>query len=284
MMSIVRDYGEFGIIDLIKKRTPLSSKVIKGIGDDTAILPYKNDKYLLFTTDMLVEDVHFTKEMFARAVGHKAIACSISDIAAMGGWPTYAVVSLGVPQDLKTLYVRQLYQGMQKTARTFDVDIVGGDTVKSDKIIINIAMIGEVGKKHLVCRNGAKIGDKIFVTGPLGRSFDSGHHLKFIPRVKEAQNIVRNLKPTSMMDISDGLASDLEHILKTSNVGALINEEKIPRRKKASLEEALCDGEDFELLFTLPPKESKRCEFYEIGEIVTGKGSNLGEKNGYRHF
>ncbi len=283
-MSKVKDYGEFGIIDLIKKYTPVSSKVIKGIGDDTAILPYKTGKYLLFTTDMLIEDVHFTKKTPAHAIGHKAVACSISDIAAMGGLPTYAVVSLGVPKDLKTTYIRQLYQGMQKIAKDFQVDIVGGDTVKSDNIVINVALIGEVAKKYLVFRNGARIGDKIFITGPLGKSFVSGYHLKFIPRVKEAQYLVKNFKPTSMMDISDGLASDLEHVLKASNVGAVIDKDKIPRRKKASLEEALCDGEDFELLFTLSSKESKRCRFYEIGEIIKGKGSNLEGKKGYRHF
>ncbi len=279
----VSDCGEFGVIDLIKKNTSISSKVIQGIGDDTAILPYKRGQYLLFTTDMLIEDVHFTQNMPAGAVGHKAIACSISDIAAMGGMPTFAVVSLGVPENLDTAYIKKLYKGMQKLGKGFNVDIVGGDTVKSESIVINIALVGEVSNKHLVRRDGAKVGDKIFVTGPLGRSFVTGHHLKFIPRVKEAQQIVKKFKPTSMMDISDGLISDLGHILKLSGVGARIDEEKIPRRKKATIEQAVCDGEDFELLFTLSPKESKKCKFYEIGEIVEGKGSNL-EGKGYQHF
>ncbi|VAX35611.1 Thiamine-monophosphate kinase [hydrothermal vent metagenome] len=277
------DYGEFGLIDLIKKYVTLSPSIIQGIGDDTAVLPLNKSKYLLFTTDMLIEGVHFTHQCPTSGVGHKALACSISDIAAMGGIPTSAVISLGVPKDLSLSYVRQLYRGVQKIARPFDVSIVGGDTVKSDKIIINVALMGEVAKKDVVYRSGAKVGDHIFVTGPLGRSLITGQHLKFIPRVKESQFLVKHLKPTSMIDISDGLVSDLGHILKASDVGAVIDKVSVPRRKKASLQEALCDGEDFELLFTLSSKNSKRCEFYKIGEVVKGKGSNLLSK-GYQHF
>jgi len=292
--KILSDYGEFGVIDLIKKHTSLSSSIIQGIGDDTAVLPYKKDQYLLLTTDMLIQGVHFTKYMSARGIGHKALACSISDIAAMGGRPKYAVVSLGVPKNLKADFVRRLYQGMQKVATAFGVDIVGGDTVKNDKIIINVALIGEVDKKNLVCRHGAQISDQIFVTGPLGKSYATGHHLKFIPRVKEARALVKSFRPTSMIDISDGLAADLGHILEGSQVGAVLFEEDIPRRRKASLKEALGDGEDFELLFTLSAKESKQCSFYHIGEIVKGgtltvvdkkgKSSVLKSKKGYQHF
>jgi thiamine-monophosphate kinase len=163
---------------------------------------------------------------------------------------------------------------MDALARKFGIAIVGGDTIKSAKVVVNVALAGEARRADVVYRSGARVGDQIFVTGPLGNSLASGWHLKFIPRIKEAQYLARHVKPTSMIDISDGLAADLGHILEESKVGAVLEEERIPRRAGASLRQALDDGEDFELLFTVPVSKAallfrqKRFRFYSIGEIV----------------
>lgn len=298
MSMALSQIGEFGLIDLLKKyQGSLARHVVRGIGDDTAVVPLDAKKYLLLTTDMLMEGVHFKRNAPPRAIGHKALACSISDIAAMGGSPRYALVSLGAPGNLSWAFVRDLYKGMDALARKSGVAIVGGDTIKSSKIVINVALTGEANKTDVVYRSGARPGDLIFVTGPLGKSLSTGWHLKFTPRVKESQYLVRHVKPTAMIDISDGLAADLGHILEESKVGAILEEKQIPRRAGASLRQALYDGEDFELLFTVSRRKAallKRNKFYPIGEIVPqAKGLLLRDKKdrltkisiqGYTHF
>lgn len=274
--------GEFGLIDAIAKSTKRKKGVVKGIGDDTAVLTYGPKKHLLFTTDMLVEGKHFTRNMGPELIGRKSLACSISDIAAMGGVPTYAVVSLGVPSTLSVDFVKRIYKGMSALANQFKVGIVGGDTVACEKITINVALLGEAQKRQVVFRSGAQKGDKIFVTGPLGRSLVTAKHLNFTPRLKESQYLVKNFKPSSMIDISDGLAGDLNHILEESKVGAVIFEQLIPKNHRAHLAHALNDGEDFELIFTLPlnkvraliKKHSRKFKFYYIGDI-TGISNRL---------
>ena len=313
MSKKLSELGEFGVIELLKQyrgsgasvakgRKPRGvygpePYVVRGIGDDAAVVSLDAKKYLLLTTDMLMEGVHFERNAPPRAIGRKALACSISDIAAMGGLPRYALVSLGVPGNLSWAFVRDLYKGMDTLARKFGVAIVGGDTIKSTKLVINVALTGEVNKTDVVYRSGALPGDLIFVTGPLGKSLSTGWHLKFVPRVKESQYLVRRVKPTAMIDISDGLAADLGHILEESKVGAVLEEKKIPRRAGASLRQALYDGEDFELLFTVPPRKAallRKNKFYPIGEIVPrSKGLLLRDKKnrliktnvqGYTHF
>ena len=253
----ISQLGEFGLIDTLKKLVPISKTVIKGIGDDAAVLPFSKSEYLLLTTDMLAEDTHFTRKMSPELIGHKALACNISDIAAMGGWPTFAVISIGVPKNLPVRFIEDIYKGIQNVAKAFKVSIVGGDTIKTESIVINIALMGQVEKKNLTTRDGAKVGDWIFVTGPLGDSFKSGRHLNFTPRLDQARFLVEKFRPSAMMDISDGLAGDLNHILKASKVGARLDHESIPRHKGVSLAQAMNDGEDFELLFTLSPKKSR---------------------------
>ncbi len=271
--------------------------MVRGIGDDTAVVPLDAKRYLLLTTDMLMEGVHFKRNAPPRLIGHKALACSISDIAAMGGRPRYALVSLGVPGNLSWAFVRDLYKGMDALARESGIAVVGGDTIKSAKLVINVALAGEANKADVVYRSGARPGDLIFVTGPLGKSLSTGWHLKFVPRVKKSRYLVRRVKPTAMIDISDGLAADLGHILEESKVGAVLEEKRIPRRAGASVRQALYDGEDFELLFTVSRRKAallKRNKFYPIGEIVhrskglalrnkSGKLTKI-SKRGYTHF
>ncbi|HLD70101.1 MAG TPA: thiamine-phosphate kinase [Candidatus Omnitrophota bacterium] len=159
MKAKISQIGEFGFIDLIRKNAPQTKDVVKGIGDDAAVLSVGGSCHQLFTTDMLLEDVHFTREANPRAIGHKALACNISDIAAMGGLPSSAVVSIGLPGDLEIDFVKEIYRGMNVLAKRFKVAIVGGDTVKSKKIIINVALLGWVKKQELVTRSGARRGD-----------------------------------------------------------------------------------------------------------------------------
>jgi thiamine-monophosphate kinase len=226
-------------------------------------------------------------------IGHKALACNISDIAAMGGYPTFAVVSIGMPKDLPVRFMKDVYQGIAKIARTFNVSIVGGDTIRTDKIVINIALLGLVEKKNLITRDGAKSGDWIFVTGPLGGSLKSGRHLTFSPRLAQARFLVAEFKPNAMMDISDGLSGDLNHILKASQVGARLDHATIPRHQGVNVTQALNDGEDFELLFTLSAKKSrllmqwqaqkKSFYFYPIGTITDNVKEKINTQS-FTHF
>lgn len=248
--------GEFGFINVIKRLITTDNSVVRGIGDDAAVLRFNQNKYLLLTADMLIEDAHFKRNMEPFDIGHKALACSISDIAAMGGLPKYAIISVGLPRGLDVSYAKNLYKGIIDTAKRFKINLVGGDTNRSKNIIIDIALVGEVEKKNLVLRSKAKVNDIVFVTGYLGGSFKSGKHLKFTPRLNEARFLVNNYRINSMIDVSDGLVQDLSHILEESRAGAVIFEKAIPKNKSTDLKEALYDGEDFELLFTVSKKEA----------------------------
>lgn len=303
MKSQSQQLSEFALIDELSKLVPLSTKVIKGIGDDAAVLPLQGGYYPLLTTDMLAEGVHFKKNADPRLIGRKALACNISDIAAMGGIPTHAVVSIAVARWCTTEFVKNIYYGMSSLARQFNVSIVGGDTIAAKACVINIALQGEVQKKHLTLRSEAQCEDWIWVTGPLGRAWKTNRHLTFTPRVTEAQFLVKQFKPSAMLDISDGLSGDLGHILKQSGVGGQLFQQEIPLNQGATVNDALYDGEDFELLFTLSKVKSKalvrwqerhhRWFFYPIGQITKAQGLTLMDAQGnltqvplkgYTHF
>lgn len=292
--------GEFGLIDRIKKSIKTDFSVIKGIGDDCAVIKFDKDKYLLFTCDMVVEGIDFTDRDKPYLVGRKALAISISDISACGGLPRYALISLGIPRGTSVAALDGFYKGMISLARKYNVNIVGGDISRGRQLTLDVSMLGIVEKKYLTLRSGAQIGDVIFVTGELGGSI-YGKHLKFIPRIEESRFLVKNFKLNSMIDISDGLSQDLGHILKESKVGAIIYEELIPLSKHArSLKDALYMGEDFELLFTMSNNDAKKLlakkikNFKPIGEIVDRKYSlrlidrrgqdKIIKPKGFRHF
>lgn len=276
------------------------SSVIKGPGDDCAVVEFDKKNYLLLTCDMLVEGVDFTRKAKPYFIGRKALAVSLSDIAACGGKPRYALVSLGLPKDAPLSLALGICRGLFKLAKKHGVNIVGGDLSRAEEITLDVSMVGIVKKKQLVLRSGARPGDIIFVTGALGGSI-YGKHLTFIPRLREAEYLVNNFKPHAMIDISDGLAQDLRHIAESSRVGALIYEDLIPVSKQArGTHDVLYSGEDFELLFTLPPDKArcllkkKKAIFSPIGKIVAEKhGFKIIDKfnreaalknKGYRHF
>jgi len=270
----LKEIGEFGLIKRFQRRIKTDSSVFRGSGDDCAVLRLNKSSYQLFTCDMIVENVDFRKIDNLGAVGRKALAISISDIVACGGLPRHAVVSLGLPKDMQVNQVDLLAKGIFDLAKKYRINIVGGDISASTKLIIDVSMLGEVEKHKLCLRRGAKCGDIIMVTGSFGGSI-KGKHLKFTPRLKEARFLVHNFKINSMIDVSDGLIQDLGHILEQSSAGAVLYEELIPLSKEAKgMEEALCSGEEFELLFTVSRGEankiikSAKYHFRVIGEIM----------------
>lgn len=247
---------------------PECRRIPAGIGDDTAVLPYDKSSYLLLTTDACVDAVDFVlKKTRPEAIGRKVVAQNLSDIAAMGGVPLYAVMTLGLPKGLGGGFVKAFYRGVKRLCAQYGVALVGGDFSGSETFFASCALVGKVEKRNVVLRSGARAGDRIFVTGRLGGSM-LGRHLSFKPRIPEARFLTRNFKVRSMIDLSDGIAKDLRHILEESGKGAILYENRIPVSKAAkalskgtgrsSLEHALCDGEDFELLFTVSPADAKR--------------------------
>ena len=257
-MNSLKDIGEFGLIERIRHKFRPGTSVVKGIGDDAAVIKISRDKYLLLTCDMLVEGVHFNLNAATPyQIGHKALASSISDIASMGGVPKEALVSLGISPGRSVGFTDQLFNGLRKLAAEFKISLVGGDITRSKKLVINVCLTGRVRKKNLLLRSGAKFNDAILVTGRLGGA-ERGKHLRFRPRLREAQFLVNKFKINSMIDISDGLAQDLGQITKESNLGAEIYQRDIPVSAGSSLKSALEGGEDFELLFTMPKNEARR--------------------------
>ena len=258
--------GEFAYIDWLRKQTPADPRVLIGPGDDTAALR-PTSRPLLVTTDMLLEGSCFLlAEAGPRLVGRKAMAVNLSDIAAMAGVPFAAVVSVGLPKNGGRALAEELYRGLREIADEFDTAVVGGDTNSWDGgLTISVTLLGEATARGPVQRNGAKPGDWLFVTGPLGGSI-RGHHLTFTPRVREALRLHEAADLHAMMDISDGLAADLAHICAESRCGAVLAADRIPISEAARqmpdertpLEHALGDGEDFELLCAVSPADGAR--------------------------
>lgn len=297
---LINKLGEFGLIERFRTAIKTDSSIIRGSGDDCAVLKFDKNSYQLFTCDMIVENVDFTLKDKPYLIGRKSLAVQISDIAACAGLPRHCLISLSVPAKTSLELADKIFKGMLDIANEYNINIVGGDISRSRQIAIDVSMLGIVEKNNLVLRSGAKQKDIIFVTGELGGSI-RGKHLSFTPRLKEARFLVKNFKINSMIDISDGLAQDLGRILRQSSVGAIIYEDLIPLSKQArNLNEALYMGEDFELLFTLSNKEAKKIfdkkltNFKPIGEIADKRlGLRLVDKRnkekiiepkGFRHF
>ena len=292
--------GEFGLIGLLKKRLHSDGSVVKGIGDDCAVVDAGLGRYTLLTCDMIVEKVDFRPNEKPGLIGRKALAISLSDIAACGGIPKFALVSLGLPRGFSVAKVEAMYKGMESLARKFGVSIVGGDVSKAPALTLDVSVYGSVEKQNLALRGGAQPGDTIFVTGSFGGSI-KGKHLSFVPRLKESRYLVTHFRINSMIDCSDGLAADLGHIMEQSGTGCVIFENLIPRSKAArNLDDALYSGEDFELIFTASPDmsediaQARGFEFKPIGTVtsrrsgmrivnIRGESRKLQPK-GYRHF
>jgi len=316
------DIGEFGLIARIARRLPTPGEgVVVGIGDDTAALRVSGDRLLLATCDIQLEGHHFLRDKIApQQLGRKALAINLSDIASMGGRPRYALVSLGLPKDLAVAWVDALYDGLQEEAARFSTSIVGGNITGSPLILVDITLLGEVEEERLLRRSGARVGDRLLVTGTLGasgaglawlvargegageqrgggagerRGRGAGEqgsrgaehlgtevdevlaaHFTPMPRVPEGRAIGATGAATAMIDLSDGLASDVGHICELSNVGVLVEAARLPispatRAVAEALGRdptafALFGGEDYELLLTAPAER--------IGELIAAVG------------
>jgi thiamine-monophosphate kinase len=316
------EIGEFGFIESIKKECITTLKdIIKGIGDDCAVFGPYSGRVLLFTTDMLVEDIHFLKaKITPYQLGWKTIAVNLSDIAAMGGRPLFLLISLAIPAEMNIELIQDFYKGMKDICEHYEVNILGGDTVASpDKLVISVSLIGDAKENEVLYRSGARPGDSIYVTGNIG---DSSAGLKILkneisppksiashfiklhnepkPLIKTGRIIAASRLASAMIDLSDGLLSDLGHICKESGVGAMLFKKKIPisselkllasRVKFNPIDLAFSGGEDYLLLLTVPKAKIKDFEIlyknkgssplYLIGEIREEKGVRMVNDDG----
>ena len=257
--------------------------VIVGVGDDCAVLETADpERYELLKTDAIVAGVHFSEDAEFELIGRKALCRAISDVAAMGGLPLAALVTVALPRGMDLRVVEGWYRGLQAAAKEFDVALVGGETTSTHRgdAMISVALIGWVERECCLLRNGAKLGDLIAVTGKLGGSLASGRHLDFCPRTEVARWLVAEEKqrPSAMMDLSDGLAKDLPRLARASGVGFRIDLQNIPCHEDVEISQALGDGEDYELLLTFAPDHLPQSvewaeafpdlEFSVIGEIT----------------
>jgi thiamine-monophosphate kinase len=265
---------EFAFIDWLRQRTQATERVLLGPGDDAALLRWPGGPDCLVTTDMLLEgSCFYLAETHpgspgagtARQIGRKAMAVNLSDMAAMAGVPVAAVVSVGLPRKGGRALAEELYLGLREMADAFDTAIIGGDTNSWDgPLVINVTLLGEATPRGAVRRKGARPGDRLFVTGPLGGSL-LGKHLDFTPRVREALALHAAVALHAMIDISDGLAADIAHLCAESSCGAVLYADAIPIADAAHaladehtpLEHALGDGEDFELVFAVAPADAE---------------------------
>ena len=296
----LKNIGEFNLINAIKKATRRTHGGDRlSIGDDAAAFPIGDNKLCLVTTDISIEDVHFDLRYFSLfQAGWKSMTANLSDIAAMGGTPTYGFVSLGVPSSYTGENIEELYQGITGIADKYKTEIIGGDTSSADKLIISITLLGEVSVEGIIPRSGAQRNEAICVTGDLGKS-EAGMkvlrefkmrkkmskalpaflknedweevtraHLEPIPRFAELKAVLEHARPNAMIDISDGLSRDLSHLCQESQKGADIYLQRIPVHLDAEkiarlssmdpIELALHSGEEFELLFTLPRENAAK--------------------------
>jgi thiamine-monophosphate kinase len=275
--------SEFDYISWLRRQSLPNPRVLVGPGDDAAVLDWSNAHPCLVTTDMLMDGIDFhLSEAGPFRVGRKAMAANLSDIAAMAGRPVAAVAAVALPRTGDSKLAEELYRGLRDVADAFDTPIVGGDTNSwQGPLVISVTVLGEAVGRRPVLRNGAKPGDCLMVTGPLGGSL-SGKHLDFTPRVREALQLAEAVRLHAMIDISDGLAADVGHICEESNCGALLDAESIPVSGHAeSLEQALFDGEDFELAFAIEQSHAHwliqnqpiaGIRLSAIGEFVEEKG------------
>ena len=255
--------SETELIQRLTQDLPADSSVLTGPGDDCAVLDWSGSK-LLLKTDAIVEGIHFERDTPPEAIGRKALARALSDIAAMAGTPTHALITLGVHADMEPSLIEAVYQGLRDCAREHHVNIVGGETTSLSQLTLSISLIGKASKPIL--RTGSAVGDAIFVSGELGGSL-AGHHLNFTPRLKEARWLSDQDIVHAMIDLSDGLATDLRHLL-SDQTGAELLTRALPIRRaakerardnpsgKTALLAALTDGEDYELLFTVSSKDA----------------------------
>jgi thiamine-monophosphate kinase len=298
--------NEFDLIAQLCRALPSNPEVEIGPGDDCAVLHSgQPGRSLLFKTDAVVEGVHFLPSARPESIGHKALARCLSDIAAMAGRPIAALVTIALPKNFDPAFIEKIYAGMNSLALRYGVAIVGGETTSNpERLLISVAVLGDVARDKCALRSGARAGDALFVTGELGGSL-AGKHLEFEPRLDEACWLAEHFSIHAMIDLSDGLAGDLRHLLQRGHVGAELLCRAIPISRAAKLRAraessakpplvaALTDGEDYELLFAVaardavPLADAWRKQFPKlrltcVGKITAEQGLKLRDENGVR--
>ena len=239
---------------------PQSPDVRVGPGDDCAVLDFGAPDFILAAVDQVISEVHYTRDTPPEAVAGKLLKRNVSDIAAMGGVPTHALLSLAVcPMDESWLLA--FHRGIAECAGSYGISVIGGDMAKlfAPGEALSLTILGKVGRSRLCLRSNAREGDCLFATGRFGNSFRSGHHLNFVPRLKEARFLAGGFT-RAMQDVSDGLLKDAGRLAAASGLALLLEPEKIPLRAGATLESALAEGEDYELLFAVPEHLRARLE------------------------
>ena len=284
------DLGEDALVARWTRRLPRNPSLLVGPGDDCAVTGRRSDAlWTLLKTDCVIEGVHFTRETDFDRVGWKALARAVSDIAAMGGEPRHALITVAFPPTMEVAQADALYNGLRRCARKFGIAIAGGETARSPgPVFISIALTGEVERTRCVTRSGGKPGDALFVTGRLGGS-RTGKHLDFMPRVQEARWLTGHFRLHAMMDLSDGLGADLPRLARASKCGFELGD--LACSPGVSRDEALSDGEDFELLFAVAPRQAARLErewpfrklpLTRVGSLTANR--TLQSHHGFDHF
>jgi thiamine-monophosphate kinase len=275
--------SELDLVEWIRKHAGVQrSRLVLGIGDDCAIFRPRAGEDLLFTTDQLIEGVHFRKNARAETIGERALARSLSDMAAMGGEPRFCLVSLAAPRRKGSRWMQAFFRGLLRLARRTQTPLAGGDLSHDDKVHCDVMVCGAVARGKALRRDGARPGDDLYVSGRLGKPWDR----RIEPRLALGQELVG--KATACMDLSDGLSLDLHRLCLASRVAAELD--RVPIEKGATLERALHGGEDYELLFTLPRGKPAPPRTTRIGTIIRGvpgavsfQGRKL-KPRGYDHF
>jgi thiamine-monophosphate kinase len=292
----LRQIGEDRLLARVMPPKGKTKTVIASTGDDCAVVESVGpNELLLLKTDCVVEGIHFASRDNARAVGWKAMMRPLSDFAAMAGLPRFALVTLMTPPERKLKWVEQLYTGLREAAKMFDVQIVGGETSATrGPTAISVSVSGAVERQRWVSRSGGRVRDLLFVTGKLGGSIRH-KHLHFVARINESRWLTENFSIHAMMDLSDGLGADLPRLARASRLGFEVDDIAIPRNPGCTIDQAVNDGEDYELLFSIAPRAEKelrsrwtkqfpKLPLTRIGRLTRHEQSVSRYFRGYVHF
>ena len=295
--------GEDRLLDRLLPGLPFTKLVVKSPGDDCAVVKSSmRGNLLVLKADCVVAGVHFLPTTDALDVGWKAMMRPLSDFAATSALPHFALITLIVPEQTKVEWVERLYRGLRRAAKRFKVGIVGGETSSTPgPVVVSVGVVGFVERDRCVSRRGGKAGDDLFVTGRLGGAVKQ-KHLQFLPRIPESRWLTKNFSIHAMMDLSDGLGSDLPRLARASRVGFAIEKDNLPLTRGATIDEAVSEGEDYELLFAISPRDRNQLQrewrkkfpklpLTRIGRLNSQSAGSLPEtaghrqlKRGYLHF
>src|SRR5881628_3384112 len=293
----LREIGEDQLLGRLLSDLPLAKVVVRGPGDDCAVVETRDHRnFFVLKTDCVVAGVHFLETAKAGDVGWKAMMRPLSDFAATSAVPQFALITLIAPEQAKVEWMKGLYRGLRRAAELFKVSIVGGETSStSGPVAISVSVVGFVERGRCVSRRGGNVGDDLFVTGRLGGALKQ-KHLRFIPRIVESRWLTKNFSIHAIMDLSDGLGADLPRLVRASKVGFKIEMEKLPLTRGVKIDDAISEGEDYELLFAISRRDRIRLQqrwakkFPNLPLRRIGSLSQLSAKHdqllprGYAHF